>query len=299
MYFYDSTIFDTDLHPGQRFSSGKHRKLRHQLLKEGILKPEQLKQSLPVSSGELLKAHSDVYVNHILEGTIGNEEMRRIGFRWSEYLPQRSLTSVGGSLSAARTALRNGLSGQLAGGSHHAHREFGSGYCIFNDHAVTALQLLDEKVVSRIAVLDLDVHQGDGNASILSFRDDVFVVSIHGEKNFPFRKVPSDLDVGLPDGTKDDEYLLELDEALSAIWVFDPDLILYQAGVDPLRDDRLGRLSLTHAGLAERDRRVLCAAKQRRIPVSMAIGGGYSNPIDSSVTAYVNTYRTAKEIWGW
>jgi acetoin utilization deacetylase AcuC-like enzyme len=205
---------------------------------------------------------------------------------------------MGGAVAAARAAMRDGLSGQLAGGTHHAHYDFGSGYCVFNDFAVAALALLADKTVERVAIIDLDVHQGDGNAAILSPRPDVFVLSIHGEKNFPFRKQASDTDVDLPDGTEDGAYLRALADALPAVWDFRPDIVLYQAGVDPLGEDRLGRMALTYDGLIKRDALVLTEARTRGVPVSMAIGGGYADPIEVSVEAYANTYRVAKDIYG-
>jgi len=164
---------------------------------------------------------------------------------------------------------------------------------------VTALTLLEKREINRLAIIDLDVHQGDGNAAILGNRDDIFILSIHGEKNFPFHKVASTLDIELPDGTQDHTYLTVLDEALRKIWAFEPELILFQAGVDPLTQDRLGRLNITFEGLKARDHILLTGAKERKIPVSMAIGGGYADPISLSVEAYMNTYRVARNIYGW
>jgi acetoin utilization deacetylase AcuC-like enzyme len=233
----------------------------------------------------------------MLGGSIKKDIMRRIGLPWSETLMRRSRATVGGAMAAARSALEHGVSGQLAGGTHHAHRDFGSGFCVFNDLAVTALTLLGEKIVERIAILDLDVHQGDCNAAILKDRPDVSVVSVHGEKNFPFRKVPSDLDVELPDGTEDEAYIEALLDALPAVAHFKPDLLLYLSGADPLKQDRLGRLSLSFEGLVERDRIVFELCRRRGIPISVAIGGGYADPIADSVTVYANTFRTAREVF--
>jgi acetoin utilization deacetylase AcuC-like enzyme len=233
----------------------------------------------------------------MLDGSVSKDIIRRIGLPWSETLMRRSRATVGGAMAAARSALEHGVSGQLAGGTHHAHRDFGSGFCVFNDLAVTALTLLEQSVVDRIAILDLDVHQGDGNAAILKERPDVFVLSVHGEKNFPFRKVPSDLDVELPDGTEDRAYIEALLDALPVLTEFKPDLLLYLSGADPLKQDRLGRLSLSFEGLAERDRIVFELCRRRGIPVSVAIGGGYADPIADSVTVYANTFRTAREVF--
>jgi acetoin utilization deacetylase AcuC-like enzyme len=213
-------------------------------------------------------------------------------------LMQRSCATVGGSLAAARASLEHGISGQLAGGTHHAHHAFGSGYCVFNDLAVATLTLLDEGRVSRVAIVDLDVHQGDGNAAILGADPRVFVLSIQGAKNFPFRRVPASLDVDLPDGTDDADYMRALVDALEAVTAFRPDLVLYLSGADPLAEDTLGRLSLTHAGLIDRDRYVLETFARRGVPVSIAIGGGYAVPITLTVDAYANTFRTAATVHG-
>jgi acetoin utilization deacetylase AcuC-like enzyme len=194
--------------------------------------------------------------------------------------------------------LAHGISGQLAGGTHHAHRDFGSGYCTFNDLAVAALALLAEGAIDRVAILDCDVHQGDGNAAILAAEANAFVVSIHGEKNFPFRKVPSDLDIALPDGTDDRVFLAALEEALAEIGAFRPDLLLYLSGADPLVDDSLGRLAVTFDGLARRDLRVFSYGLERGLPIAVVAGGGYAKPIELTVEAYAQTYATAARIHG-
>jgi acetoin utilization deacetylase AcuC-like enzyme len=223
--------------------------------------------------------------------------MRRIGLPWSETLVARSRATVGGAIAAARAALSDGLSGQLAGGTHHAHAEFGSGYCVFNDLAVAALTMLDERRVARVAIVDLDVHQGDGNAAILAQRPDVFVLSLHGAKNFPFRKVPSTLDIPLPDGTEDRAYLAALADGLAAVEAFRPELVLYLSGADTLAGDTLGRLAMTMEGIMERDHMVLETMRRRGIPVSIAIGGGYADPIADSVAVYANTFRVAMDVF--
>ncbi|MHA7870989.1 MAG: histone deacetylase family protein [Hyphococcus sp.] len=298
MQFFYSDVFNLNLPAGHRFPGGKYAMLRRTLLEDGVLSPGQLILSPIVAEEDLLRAHSPEYVQSIDTGSIDPAAMRRIGFPWSEHIAKRARATMGGAVAAAKAAMNDGLSGQLAGGTHHAHYDFGSGYCVFNDFAVAALALLAERLVDRVAIIDLDVHQGDGNASILGPREDVFVLSVHGEKNFPFRKCASDLDVALPDGADDGVYLQALEEALPAVWAFKPDIVLYQAGVDPLKEDKLGRMALSHDGLAARDRCVLSACKRRAIPVSMAIGGGYADPIDASVAAYAGAYRVAKDLWG-
>ncbi|MEZ5817859.1 MAG: histone deacetylase [Hyphomicrobiaceae bacterium] len=298
MRFYFPDVEEMPVPPGHRFPAVKYRLLREVIEREAILPRESLTPSPTASVEDLERAHSREYVVAVLDGTVSPDIMRRIGLPWSPALARRSRATVGGSLAAAREALRHGLSGQLAGGTHHAHREFGSGFCVFNDLAVAALTLLDEGVVHRIAILDVDVHQGDGNAAILAGRDGMFLAGIQGERNFPFRRVPGDIDVELPDGTEDRAYLDALADLLPAIEAHRPDLVLYLAGVDPLRQDKLGRLSLTHDGLAERDSMVFEMCRRRGFPVSIAIGGGYAVPIEESVAAYANTFRVARQVFG-
>lgn len=297
MKFFYSDTFNLHLPPGHRFPGTKYSMLRETLVGDGIVRSEHLRVSPLATDAELHRAHAPAYVAAIDTGEIDASAMRRIGFPWSKHVAMRARATMGGAIAAAKAALEYGLSGQLAGGTHHAHYDFGSGYCVFNDFAVAALALIAEGLAERVAIIDLDVHQGDGNASILSPREDVFVLSIHGEKNFPFRKCDSDLDIALPDGIEDGAYLRAVEDALPAVWAFAPDIVLYQAGVDPLKEDKLGRMALTHDGLAARDRLVLSECKRRGVAVSMAIGGGYATPIDASVAAYANTYRAAKQLW--
>ncbi|NNU15722.1 histone deacetylase [Parvularcula sp. ZS-1/3] len=268
-------------------------------MRDGTLAPEMLREA-PIAPNEvILSVHTEEYLRSLEDGSIDPRAMRRIGFPWSEQIPRRGRRTVGGALAAARQALRVGLSGQLAGGTHHAHPDFGAGFCIFNDQAVVATVLLEEGAVDRVAVIDLDVHQGDGNAAVLQPRDDCFVMDVFGEKNFPFRKVPSDLDVPMPDAAEDAEFLRAIEEHLDAVWAFKPDLVLYQAGVDPLAEDKLGRLNISFEGLRARDEIVLEGCRKRGIPCSMAIGGGYSDPIEHTVNAYAGTYEVARDVYGW
>jgi acetoin utilization deacetylase AcuC-like enzyme len=287
----------TPVPSGHRFPAGKYAMLRAAVDSDPLLVACCLQASPIATPGELLHAHGEDYIAAMCEGRVPSDAMRRIGLPWSEILVRRSMTTVGGSLAAARTALREGISGQLAGGTHHAHRDFGSGYCVFNDLAVASLVMLAAGQVRRVAILDLDVHQGDGNAAILTGNPGMLVVSLHGEKNFPFRKVASDIDVGLPDGTSDGAYLAALADVLPAIDRFRPDIMLYLSGADALACDKLGRLALTHQGLMERDRMVFEFCRRRGLPVSIAIGGGYADPISASVEGYANTFRAAVEIF--
>jgi acetoin utilization deacetylase AcuC-like enzyme len=298
MEFFYPDVPDVPLPDGHRFPASKYRLLYELAVREGLFGAAALVPSPLASRARLLRAHDTAYVDMMLTGTAPREMMRRIGLPWSETLIARSRATVGGSLAAARTALVHGISGQLAGGTHHAHRDFGSGFCVFNDLAITSLTLLDEGAVQRIAIVDLDVHQGDGNAAILTPDARVFVLSIHGEKNFPFRKVSSDLDVGLANGTEDAAYLDALRSALDTVIAFKPELVLYLSGADPLAADTLGRLSLTPAGLMQRDRMVFETFKRCNVPLSIAIGGGYADPIALTVEGYANTFRAAREAYG-
>ena len=298
MPLFYADIFDIPLPPGHRFPNQKYRMLREELLRHGIAAPYELELSPQASRADLLRAHTADYVDSFLAGRLSPEAMRRIGLPWSEQLAQRTLATMGGAVAAMRAAFQDGFSGQLAGGTHHAHADFGAGYCVFNDFAIAALTALEEGLATRVAIVDLDVHQGDGNAAILRDHPAVFVFSMHGEKNFPFRKEASSLDIALADETEDDVYLRRLAEGLDAVTGFRPDLVLYQAGVDPLMHDKLGRLALSHEGLMARDRLVFETFAKAGIPLSLGIGGGYADPISLSVAAYANSFAVAKSVYG-
>lgn len=246
---------------------------------------------------EIELAHSPEYVRAFVEGTLDPAIVRRIGFPWSPELVRRTLASAGGTLAATRHALEFGIAGNLAGGTHHALRDSGAGFCVFNDMAIAIQAMRREGRIRRAAVLDLDVHQGDGTAAIFEGDDAVLTVSVHGERNFPFRKQRSSLDIGLPDGAGDDQYLQNLPACLKTVENFRPDLIFYQAGVDGLREDRLGRLHLSLPGLKQRDQFVLECTKQLGMPVVITLGGGYAEPVSLTVTAHANTFRTADVIY--
>lgn len=294
LYFPDTP--ELTLPANHRFPRAKYELLRDKLERDGILAGVSLDAS-PVASLDVIeRAHAAEFVAAVMSGTLSTQAQRLIGLPWSEALALRARAVVGGALAAAREALDTGLSGQLAGGTHHAHRDFGSGFCVFNDLAVTALTLLEEGRASRIAIVDLDVHQGDGNATIFASDPRVLVLSVHGARNFPFRKAVSDVDVELPDGADDEAYLAALAPALDRVATFRPDLVLYLSGADPLASDTLGRLDLTFAGLIARDRCVFELSKRLGTPVSIAIGGGYADPISDTVEAYANTFRAAREV---
>ncbi len=297
MKVFYSDHYTMPLPEGHRFPIEKYRLLRYALLRDGVVRDDELHEPPMPSAETLMLAHTREYVEAVLNGTLSEFQIRKIGFPYSEALVKRSLATVGGALAAAEEALRSGVSGNLAGGTHHAFADSGEGYCVFNDLAVVTKYLLTVQKVRRVAIVDLDVHQGNGNSAILGGHDDVFIFSMHGAKNYPFRKVPSTIDIDLPDGTSDKDYLAILKDYLPKVFAFKPDVVLYQAGVDPLKEDALGRLSLTHEGLQERDRLVLKACRKHGIPVSLALGGGYAKPIDLTVEAYVGTYKAVREVF--
>ena len=291
IYYCD--VHALDLPTGHRFPSGKYKLVRDLLACDGFTL-----QLAPFAPVDLIKlVHSERYVGDFLSGSLSPSAVRRIGFPWSDGLVRRTLTSLGGTLAAADDALRQGWGANLAGGTHHAFADEGAGYCVFNDLAVTIQWLRRDGRIRRAAVVDLDVHQGDGTARIFSGDPDVFTVSMHCQSNFPLRKQESKLDIELGDRTRDDEYLAALDFVLPQVLAFRPDIILYQAGVDGLHSDQLGHLALTHAGLRERDRRVMLAARSHDIPLVTTLGGGYSLPLELTVEAHANVYRTAWEVF--
>jgi acetoin utilization deacetylase AcuC-like enzyme len=256
-------------------------------------------EAAPLAARETVEmAHDPAYVRSFLDGSLDARALRRIGFPWSEFLVRRTLASVGGTLAGARDALAGGMGGNLAGGAHHAFRSEGAGFCVFNDLAVAILALRREGRIARAAVIDLDVHQGDGAASIFEDDPEVLTFSMHADNNFPFRKQRSKLDIGLADGAGDEEYLRRLHEALPAVADFRPDLAIYQSGVDALEGDRLGRLSLSHAGLMAGDEAVFRFTKRNGIPVAITLGGGYGDPISITAEAHANTFRAAAAVYG-
>ena len=260
--------------PGSGFRFDKYGLVMDALAESGISFTRHLPDPMPRHWIEAV--HDATYVEEVLSLTVPPAKERRIGFPVTERVMRRSLLSPGGTWAAAKLAQRLGYAANAAGGSHHALTDTGAGYCIFNDLAIAAHRLIAEGDAARILILDLDVHQGDGTASLLAGREDIFTLSIHADKNFPARKARSTLDIGLPDATGDDLYLATLRDVVPSVLTdFAPDLILYQAGVDPHADDRLGRLALTDAGLEARDRFVMRAALARAIPVASTMGGGY------------------------
>jgi acetoin utilization deacetylase AcuC-like enzyme len=295
--FY-TDVFVLPLPAGHRFPMEKYSRLRAALLASGDFAEGDFHLPHPATDDELARAHDRTYIERVSRGQLSEKEQKAIGFPWSEGMVERSRRSAGATLGACRAALEDGIAANLAGGTHHAFRDRGEGFCVFNDAAVAARAMQAEGRARRVLVVDCDVHQGNGTASILRGDDSIFTLSIHGARNFPFAKEQSDLDIELPDGCCDEAYLQRLDEGLAtALDLARPDLVIYLAGADPYRDDRFGRLGLTIAGLAERDRRVLASARASGVPTALAMAGGYAREIDDTVSIHANTVRLARRIW--
>jgi len=291
--FY-SDHFVLPLPDGHRFPMAKYARLRARVLAEDIVAAADLHEAPAASWEALTLAHTPDYVAAVAAGTLPPEMIRRIGFPWSPAMVERSRRSAGATIAAARAALDDGAAANLAGGTHHAFADRGEGYCVFNDVAVAARVLQREGRCTRLAVVDGDVHQGNGTAAIFRADPTVFTFSIHGAKNYPFRKETSDLDVELDDGTDDDAYLAALDAHLPVVFApRPPDLVFFLAGADPFAGDRLGRLCLTKAGLAARDQRVLAACRAAGAPVAVVMSGGYAPEIEDIVDIHVQTVRAA------
>ena len=291
MVVYYADTYTVPLPEGHKFPMQKYRLLRDYLLAENILREEELRLPVLASRSELELVHTPEYVDAFVSGTLDPRIVRRIGIPWSEAFVQRTLASTGGTIGAARIALRDGFAGNLAGGTHHAFAAAGEGFCVFNDIAVALSLLLQENSIRRAAVIDLDVHQGNGTADIFTGRTDIYTLSLHGKNNYPFVKIPSTRDVPLPDHCGDEEYLETLQGEFAALREFRPDILFYQGGVDVLRADTLGRLDLSHEGVMERDRLVCELALWLGVPLVATLGGGYAQPIEESVRAHAGSYR--------
>jgi acetoin utilization deacetylase AcuC-like enzyme len=291
--FY-SDHFVLPLPEGHKFPMTKYSRLRERILAEGIVAPEDLHEAPLASLDDLRLVHDPGYVDAVANGTVRPEIQRRIGFPWSPQMVERSRRSVGATIAAARAALDDGMAANLAGGTHHAFADRGEGFCVFNDVAVGVRVLQRNGHANRVAIVDLDVHQGNGTAAIFSGDPSVFTFSMHGDKNYPFKKEVSDLDVPLADGTGDDEYLSLLRTHLPDVLNrHQPDFVFYLAGADPFEGDRLGRLKMTIEGLRRRDEIVMEACTKARLPVAISMSGGYANDVDEIVTIHANTIRTA------
>lgn len=286
--------FVLPLPEGHRFPMRKYA-----LLRERVSQDTRVELAVPdaATDAELLRVHTPDYLEAVVSGSLAHDAQRRIGFPWSAGLVERSRRSVGGTLAAARAALREGFAVNLAGGTHHAFTDRGEGFCVFNDVAVAARDAQAQGNLTRVAIVDLDVHQGNGTAAIFDGDDSVLTVSVHGVGNFPFRKEESDLDIALPDGTEDEEYLEAVDQALRITFRWDPELVLYLAGADPYRGDALGRLSVSLEGMARRDALVYDHAERSGVPVAIVMSGGYAPDVHDIARIHAGSVLAAAERW--
>jgi acetoin utilization deacetylase AcuC-like enzyme len=291
---WSSARYSFPLPEGHRFPIAKYGRLRERVIAEGIVPADCVHDPARISPGDLLLVHTADYVDRFTRGALTNDEERRLGFPWSEALVERSYRAAGGTSEAARAAMDQGIAMNLAGGTHHAFPSHGEGFCVFNDVAIAIRALQRDRVIHRAAIIDLDVHQGNGTHAIFAGDDRVFTFSMHGGRNYPFHKVAGDFDIELGDRAGDDVYLALLADALPrVIDAARPDLVVYLAGADPHEHDRLGRLALTFDGLARRDSMVLEQCREVGIPVVVTIAGGYGEPIDDTVQVHVTTAMIA------
>ena len=299
MQVFYSDIFELPLPARHRFPMAKYRLLHDRVADISVDHRIEIVAAKPASDDELALVHDREYLRRVVAGELTDLEMRRIGFPWSLRLVERSRRSVGATVLAARAAFVDGFGVNLAGGTHHAFADRGQGYCVFNDVAVAIRVLQSEGLIKRAVVIDCDVHQGNGTAAIFDSDDTVFTFSIHGDRNFPFNKVRSDLDIALPDATSDSEYLDLLEAAIdSSLPLPDADFVFYVAGADPYEHDRLGRLKLTKAGLEKRDRMVLSRCRKRNLAVAIVMAGGYAKNVDETVAIHAMTVVAASEFAG-
>jgi acetoin utilization deacetylase AcuC-like enzyme len=298
MSLFHHDVFALPLPAGHTFPASKYARLRERVVAGGAFDERDLHMAEAATDEQVRRVHCQHYLERVVSGTLDARELRAIGFPWSGRMVERSRRSSGATLAAARQALASGWAANLGGGTHHAFRDRGSGYCVFNDVAIAARAMQVEAGLQRMAVVDCDVHQGNGTAAIFAGDDAVFTFSIHSQKNFPFRKEASDLDIGLDDGTRDDEYLWHLERGLDeTLERSRPQLVFYLAGADPYEDDRLGRLALSKHGLLRRDELVLRTLCARGIPVAVAMAGGYGRDIADTVEIHANTLCACRRLY--
>lgn len=296
MKLYYADHFVLPLPAGHRFPMSKYALLRQRIQENHLAVAVELLVPAAATDLQLLRVHTPEYLAKVVNGTLTEKEIRRIGFPWSPQLVERSRRSVGGTIAACRAAIDTGIAANLAGGTHHAYADHGEGFCIFNDGAVAAREMQAEGRAHKILILDLDVHQGNGTAAIFHADPSIFTASIHGAKNFPFHKEQSNLDIALADGLGDNEYLDSVHTCLAQVdRQFKPDLVIYLAGSDPYAGDRLGRLAVSKAGLAQRDRSVFDWCQSNRLPVAVVMAGGYAHQVEDSVDIHYQTIRLAAE----
>jgi acetoin utilization deacetylase AcuC-like enzyme len=294
--FYTPRYY-ADIGPGHVFPIRKFELVRDKLLAEGTVEPAEIVEPGPAPLEDVLLVHTTDYVSRLCSGNLSPKEIRRLGLPWSESLVQRSFYAVGGTLAATRASLAAGYSSNLAGGTHHSFPERGEGFCVLNDVAIAIRAMRERKLFQRAAIVDCDVHQGNGTATIFAGDTDTFTFSIHGANNYPLFKAESTLDVELADGTSDTEYLETLAKHLPSVFAAEPEIVFYLAGADPYRGDKLGRLALSIDGLRERDAYVLRECYEREVPIVTVMSGGYGKDINDTVEIHCNTIRMVKEIF--
>ncbi|HLE61495.1 MAG TPA: histone deacetylase [Pyrinomonadaceae bacterium] len=287
-----------DIGPDHVFPIRKFELVRDKLLAEGTLQPEDLFAPEPASLADVLLVHTEDYIRRLCQGKLTRGELRRLGLPWSESLVRRSFYAAAGTVAAARAALTDGAGSNLAGGTHHAFADRGEGFCVLNDVAIAIQVLRIEGLITRAAVVDCDVHQGNGTATIFANDSDVFTFSMHGARNYPLIKARSSLDIELPDGTSDEAYLDALAEHLPSVFTLDPEVVFYLGGADPYKGDKLGRLAVSIEGLEKRDALVLGECYRREVPVVTVMSGGYGESIDDTVEIHCNTIRTVRSLFG-
>ncbi len=294
--FYTPRYY-ADIGNGHIFPIRKFELVRDRLLAEGTLHPDELIEPTAATIEEVRLAHTEDYISRLCSGSLTAKEVRRLGLPWSESLVRRSFYATGGTISAAHAALKEGYASNLAGGTHHSFADRGEGFCVLNDVAVAIRVLRAKARIRRAAIIDCDVHQGNGTATIFAGDEETFTFSMHGANNYPLFKAKSKLDVELPDGTSDGEYLTCLKDHLPAVFASDPEIVFYLAGADPFAGDKLGRLALSIDGLRERDFTVLQACYDREVPVATVMSGGYGKEIDDTIEIHCNTIRSVKQIF--
>ena len=276
-----------------RFPIEKYVGIRDELIARGV-SPSRFSTPAPITDTELTRFYSPEYVEQLTTGTLDKKAMRRIGFPWSEQLIERTRTAVGGTIQTANLAIETGKALNLTGGYHHAFADFGSGFCLFNDLYLAAKAMQSHEGIDNVLIIDLDVHQGDGTAKLAEADDDIFTLSLHGEKNFPHRKQASNIDIGLPKAAEDDEYLSTLEQAITLVFrQFQPDAIIYDAGVDVHINDDLGLLNISTPGVYQRDKMIFDLAEREGLPIAAVIGGGYQRNIAALVDVHIQLYRAA------
>jgi acetoin utilization deacetylase AcuC-like enzyme len=297
MHVFYTPRYYAEIGAAHVFPIRKFELVRDKLLAEGTLRRDEIFEPDPAAVEDVLLVHTKDYVSRLCNGNLTQKEIRRLGLPWSESLVRRSFYAVGGTLAATQVALAKGYSSNLAGGTHHSFPDRGEGFCVLNDVAIAIRAMRARKLIRRAAIVDCDVHQGNGTATIFSSDANTFTFSMHGANNYPLFKAQSSLDVELPDGTSDDEYLETLARHLPTVFAHDADIVFYLAGADPYAGDKLGRLALSIDGLRARDELVLCECYEREVPVVTVMSGGYGKDINDTIEIHCNTIRMVKEIF--